>query len=155
MGIYLDSSDQKFHVFTSFTNLITPASNLLKLINFPFNDYISPICKPKSHVSKLIPYQINVHSLTLWNLNFKPSGLVIIKLPMPPVKNLPANAGGVRQEGSILGWGRSPGVGKGNPFQHFCAENPTDRGAWRATVHRFAKSLTQLKWLSKDASQFS
>ena len=105
MGIYLDSSDQKFHVFTSFTYLITPASSLL---NLPFNDHESTICKPNSHISKLIPYQINVHSLTLWSPNFKPSGLVIIKLPMPAVKNLPASAGDIGQEGSILGLGRSP-----------------------------------------------
>ena len=83
--------------------------------------------------------------MTLWSLNFKPSGLIIIKLPTPAVKNLSANAGDIRQEGSTLGLGRSPGVGKGNPLQYFCAENPTDRGAWRATVHRIAKSLTQLK----------
>ena len=96
-------------------------------------------------MSKLIPYQINFHSLTLWSPNFKPSGLVIIKLPMPAVKNLPASAGDIGQEGSILGLGRFPGVGKGNPLKYFCAENPTDRGAWQATVHRVAKSLTQLK----------
>ena len=57
------------------------------------------------------------------------------------IKNLPANAG---DTGSILGLGRSPGKGNGNPLQYFCLENPMDRGAWRATVHRVAKSQTQL-----------
>ena len=36
--------------------------------------------------------------------------------------------------GSIPGSGRSPGEGNGNPIQYSCLENPTDRGAWRATV---------------------
>ena len=40
---------------------------------------------------------------------------------------------------SIPGWGRSPG-GNGNPLQYSCLENPMDRGAWRATVHRVTKS---------------
>ena len=44
----------------------------------------------------------------------------------------------------IFGWGRSPGGGNGNPLQHPCLGNPMDRGAWRATVHRVAKSQTQL-----------
>ena len=35
----------------------------------------------------------------------------------------------------IPGLGRSPGEGNGNPLQYSCLENPTDRGAWRATVH--------------------
>ena len=32
--------------------------------------------------------------------------------------------------GSILGLGRSPGEGNGNPLQDYCLENPMDRGAW-------------------------
>ena len=40
--------------------------------------------------------------------------------------------------------GRSPGVGNGNPLQYSCLENPMDRGAWHATVHRVTKSQTQL-----------
>jgi len=45
---------------------------------------------------------------------------------------------------SIPGSGRSPGEGNGYPLQYSCLKNPTDRGAWRATVHRVAKSQTQL-----------
>ena len=44
----------------------------------------------------------------------------------------------------IAGWGRSPGGGHGNPLQYSWLENPMDRGAWRATVHRVAKSQPQL-----------
>ena len=58
------------------------------------------------------------------------------------LKNLPANAGDVRDTGSIPGLGRSPGGGHGNPLQYSCLENPMDRGAWRATVHRVSKSWT-------------
>ena len=47
--------------------------------------------------------------------------------------------------GSIPGSGRSPEGGNCNPLQHSCLENPMDRGAWWATVHRIAKSQT---WLS-------
>ena len=46
--------------------------------------------------------------------------------------------------GLIAGWGESPGGGHGNPLQYSCLENPVDRGAWQATVHRVAKSQTQL-----------
>ena len=50
------------------------------------------------------------------------------------VKNLPANAGDVRDVGSIPGLGRFPGGGHGNPLQNSCLENPMDRGAWWATA---------------------
>ena len=61
------------------------------------------------------------------------------------VKNLTANAGDARDSGSIPESGRYPGVGNGSPFQYSCMENPMDRGIWQTTVHRFAKSWTQLK----------
>ena len=46
--------------------------------------------------------------------------------------------------GSIPGLGRSLREGNGNPVQYACLGNPMDRGAWRATVHKVAKSQTQL-----------
>ena len=58
------------------------------------------------------------------------------------VKNPPADAGDTRDVGSIPGSGRSPGEWHDNPLQHSCLENPTDRGAWRATAHRLAESDT-------------
>ena len=64
------------------------------------------------------------------------------------VKNLPASARDVRDMGSILGSGRSPRGGHGNPLQYSYLEDPTDREAWWATVHRVTKSRTQLKQLS-------
>ena len=45
------------------------------------------------------------------------------------VKNLPANAGDLRDTGSIPGSGRSPEEGQGNPLQYSCLENPMNRGA--------------------------
>ena len=57
------------------------------------------------------------------------------------VKNLPANAG---DSGSILGSGRFPGGGSGNPLWYSCLENPMDREAWQVSVHGVAKSQTQL-----------
>ena len=58
------------------------------------------------------------------------------------------NAGVAGDVDSIPGSGRSPGEGNGNPLQYPCLENPMDRGAWWATVHRVAKSRTRLKRLS-------
>ena len=56
--------------------------------------------------------------------------------------------GDIRDTGSIPGLGRSPGGGYGNPLQYSGLENPMDRGAWQAMVHRIAKSQTQLKRFS-------
>ena len=64
---------------------------------------------------------------------------------MLAIKNLPANAGDVRDVGLIPGLGRFAGGGHGNPLQYSCLKNPIDRGAWRATVLRVAKSWAQLK----------
>ena len=52
-------------------------------------------------------------------------------------KESACNAG---DPGSILGSGRSPGEGNGNPLQYSCLENHMDKGAWRATVHGVAES---------------
>ena len=57
---------------------------------------------------------------------------LVVKIP-------PVNVGDVREIGSIPGLKRSPGGGHGNLLQYSCLENPTDRGALQATVHRDAK----------------
>ena len=56
------------------------------------------------------------------------------------VKNLPTNAGDLRDMGSIPGLGRSPGGGSGSPLQYSCLENSMDRGAQWATIYRISKS---------------
>ena len=61
------------------------------------------------------------------------------------VKNLPANAGDIRDAGLIPGSGKSPGEGNGNPLQYSYLKNLLDRGAWQAALHRFTKSQTGLK----------
>ena len=68
------------------------------------------------------------------------------------VRNLPANAGDVKETGSSPGLGRSPGGGNGNSLQYSCLENPKDTGAWQATVHGIANSQTQLKRLGMHTS---
>ena len=67
------------------------------------------------------------------------------------VKNPPANVRDITNIGSTPGSERSLGGGHGNPFQYSFLENPMNRRAWRATVHRIAKSQTQLKWLSMNS----
>ena len=64
------------------------------------------------------------------------------------VKNPPGSAGEIRDMVLIPGLGRPSGGGHGNPLQYSCLENPMDRGAWWATVHGVANSLTRLKQLS-------
>ena len=64
------------------------------------------------------------------------------------VKNPPANAEDIRDEGSIPGSGRSPGGEHGHPLWYLCLENPMDRGAWQSTAHRVTKNWTQLKQFS-------
>ena len=61
------------------------------------------------------------------------------------VKNLSANAGVIRDRGSIPGSGRPTGEGHSNPLQYSCLGNPMDRGTWRATVHGVTESRTQLQ----------
>ena len=58
------------------------------------------------------------------------------------VKNLPANARDIRDADSVPGSGRFPGGGHGNLLQCSCLKNSMDRGAWRTTVPRVAKSRT-------------
>ena len=64
----------------------------------------------------------------LWQVLYRASQVAPVK------KNLPANAGDVRDVGLIPGLGRSPGEVNGNLLQYSCLKNPVDRGAWLATV---------------------
>ena len=67
------------------------------------------------------------------------------------VKKSPACAGEVKDMGLLPGLGRSPGRGNGYPLRYSCLENPTDRGAWWAMVHRVTKSWIQPKRCSMHA----
>ena len=60
------------------------------------------------------------------------------------VKNLPANAGDIRDSGSIPGSGRCPGEGNGNPLQYSCLEIPMDRGACQAPQGHKESDVTKV-----------
>ena len=88
-------------------------------------------------------------SLELWFELLKSSELVCFCYILPHTfpgssdgKGSVYNAG---DPGLIPGSGRSRGEGNGNPLQYYCLENPTDRGAWWAIVHRVKKSRTRLR----------
>ena len=70
------------------------------------------------------------------------SSILTASLVALVVKKPLAKVGDTRDVGSVPGLGRSPGGGHGNPLQYPCLENLMDRGAWWATVHRFAESWT-------------
>ena len=91
------------------------------------------------------PFQCTPHSLQKTPPSIQKSGASQVTLM---VKNLSASAGDLRDMGSIPGLGKSPRGEHGNPLQHSCQEKSMDRRAWRATVHRMAKSQIQLKQLS-------
>ena len=60
-----------------------------------------------------------------------------------------ASAGDIRERCGFHAWvSKIPWKRDGSPLQYSCLENPMDRGAWQATVHKVAKSQTWLKWLS-------
>ena len=61
---------------------------------------------------------------------------------VPVLKNLAANAGDIKRYWFSLWVGKIPGGGNCNPFQYSCLENPMDREAWWAILHRVAKSRT-------------
>ena len=64
---------------------------------------------------------------------------ILASLVAQSLKESPCNVG---DQGSILGLGRSPGEGNGNPLQYSCLENPMDRETWQAIVHRVSQSWT-------------
>ena len=62
-------------------------------------------------------------------------------------KESACNAGDL---GSIPVSGRSPGEGNGNPLQYSCLENPTEGGAWWATVYGRTKlDMTAIKHIAQ------
>ena len=73
-------------------------------------------------------------------MNFQASQVALV------VKTPPANAGDIRDMGSIPGSGRFPGGGNGNPLQYSCLKNPMDRGTWQAIVQRIAKQTDKTEY---------
>ena len=84
-------------------------------------------------------------ALTIWTFVRKVMSLLFNILSIfdfPGGSDSKASAYNVGDLGSILGSGRSPGEGNGNPLQYSCLENPMDGGAWWATVHGVTESWT-------------
>ena len=92
--------------------------------------YVFSLCFCIRHLPSL-KTALSKRPLLIRNMNFEgsPGG--------SDGKEYTCNAGDL---GSIPGFGRSPGEGNGNPLHYSFLENPTDRGAWLATVHRVTKS---------------
>ena len=81
-------------------------------------------------------------------------GITFQELPWPlSGKESTCSARDAGDRGLIPGSGRSPGEGHGKPHQYSCLENPMDKVAWQATVHRVVLSQTQLKRLIMQAGK--
>ena len=117
---------------------IDPLLDILLLYFFPFLFYIG------------LYWTFNVVLIQVW-FSYTDTCIWASQVALV-VKNPPANAGDSRDVSLVPGSRRSLGGGHGNPLQYSCLENPMDRGAWWATVHRVAKSQTWLKQLSMNAS---
>ena len=130
-SIRVFSSELTLHIrwpkYWSFSFSISPSSDYSGLISLRIDCLISLLSKGLSRVFPSTSLKASI----LWCL---PGG--------SEVKASAWNAGDL---GSIPGSGRSPGEGNGNPLQYSCLENPTDRRAWWAIVHKVTKSWTQLK----------
>ena len=107
-----------------------------------------PIFKKTSYMQEMGSFKFGtVHSLVggqferEW-IHTRASQVVLV------VKNMPAKAGDIRDMSSIPGLRRFSGGVHSNPLQYSYLENPMDRRAWQATVHRVAVSWTLLKRLS-------
>ena len=108
----------------------------LHLLTFWSEISLSYLWKLKDYATLIFPAYVQSHSTSQ-------AALV--------AKNPTANAGDTRDSGLIPGSERSPAGGLNNPLQYSRVENPMDREAWRATVHRVTKSWTWLKQLSPHA----
>jgi len=93
------------------------------------------------------PWSCKESDMTEW-LNYYAKCFSRMKLAVLVVKNLPADAGRCKRCGFDPWVGKIPWRRHGNPLQYSCLENPMDRGAWWATVHRVTKSRTLVKRLS-------
>ena len=98
----------------------------------------------KVYILDTFSFLSNVSHFLLWTLKLC-YALCHVALV---VNNPPADAGDLRDMGSIPGSGRAPGEGNGNPLQYSCLESLTDSRTWWAIVHGVSKSWTRLKRLS-------
>ena len=127
-----------------------PAHSLVEDASLCGWDCSSPLpsssgCRMNSVLSQLFTFLFHPHKRLFSSSLLLCHGTSHVALV---VKNLLSNAGDIRNAGLIPGSGRFPGEGNGNPLQYSCLENPMERGAWRAIVHRVTKSWTRLKQLN-------
>ena len=106
----------------------SPASFASQADSLPLSDQGSPVTSPNRISAMFCPFT------QPWGLPGWLHG-----------KESTCNAGVAGDAVSIPELGRSPGRGHGNPLQYSCLENPMNRGAWLATVHRLTQSQTRLK----------
>ena len=109
------------------------------------DDMILYIENPKDGIRKLVELISKFGKVAGYKVKTQKS---VIFLYFPDGSEVKASACSVGDPGSIPRSGRSPGEGNGNPHQYSCLENPTDGGAWGATVHGVAKSQTRLSDLT-------
>ena len=124
---------------TVFAKAVAPALNIFFLTVYPIHYQTQINCHFLRKPS------LNLINITSWHfiLFLVSTDSTVTSQVARVVKNLPAEARDTRDDGSIPGsWGRSPGGRRGNPLQYSCLENPMDRGAWWAIIHRVAKSRT-------------
>ena len=106
-------------------------------------NYSSELCWNYSHCSHS-PLCTALLLRSSWWSFFLLNGSLKYYLGFPGGLEVKASACNAGNLGSTPGSGRSPGEGNGNPLQYSCLENPTDGGAWWATVHGVAKRWTRL-----------
>ena len=90
----------------------------------------------ENFTSKLFSHELYIYIYTHTHTYIWLSQVALV------ISNTPANAGDLRDAGSILGSGGSPGGGHGNPLQYSCLENPHRQRSLAATVHEVAQSDT-------------
>ena len=111
----------------------------------PPGDLLNPEIEPRSPALLEDSLLSEPHRQFLNDFKWTISWFILMEMEdFPGGSDGKASAYNVGDPGSIPGSGRSPGEGSGNPFQYSCLENPTDGGAWWATVHGVAKSWGRL-----------
>ena len=113
---------------------VLQGGNLLQMPTVRNGSRVPPLLLPNWPAKQGIP-----------GLRFVPHVLSGAPQVVLVVKNPPASAEDMRGAGSVPGWGRSPGRGRGSPLQCSCLESPMARGNRQATAHGVPKGRTRLK----------
>ena len=151
-----------FYLFSTTVSLWHRILRCLSPLTFSYYMTNTDLVSKENVAKKAFVHFCNLHSYILVGKRkqiINKIKRIYIRIPASQVvlvvKSLPASAGDLGDVGLIPGSGRSPGGGQSNPLQYFCLENPMDRRSRQATVHRVAKSQTQLKQLSTTHSTFT